>query len=190
MKNKISLIIFIVISTFGLLIGCNNSRVTKGESSEIPPELTVETTVAEHDISSLVSYAGLIVAGTVLTVEDFRLSEDGLYNTSHIEISISDVYKGNNLTGSKVIVEINSYKGIRGVKTEDEPIIPSFSTDDNVLLFLKENDHGSFYIVGINQGIYFKSDDARDIKNYSRQANIGYGPESISLDELNKYLIK
>lgn len=37
-------------------------------------------------------------------------------------------------------------------------------------------------------GAYFKSDDTKTAQDYHRQNTLGYGPEVVSLDELNKYL--
>lgn len=188
MKKRICITLLISTITIGLLSGCATSKAPKENPHDTSAQVSVSTTVARHDMSSLVSYADIIVAGTVSDVEAFHLSGNGLYNTSQVEISVSDVYKGSLLTGAKVVVEINSYVGVAGVCVEDEPTMPTFSTNDIVLLFLKENDHGTFYIVGINQGAYFKSDDTKTAQDYRRQNTLGYGPEVVSLDELNKYL--
>ena len=66
---------------------------------------------------------------------------------------------------------------------------PSFSSKDSVLLFLVANDHGSYYIAGVNQGAYFKSvTKSTDAIQYERQNRLGFGPETFMLADMLEYI--
>lgn len=67
--------------------------------------------------------------------------------------------------------------------------IHTFSSNDSVLLFLVANDHGSYYIAGVNQGAYFKSvTKSTDAIQYERQNRLGFGPETFMLADMLEYI--
>ncbi len=178
-------ILTVLISAFLLLCGlsgCGAANVS-GPSSENTPQAA--PSVAELSMETLVDHADLIVAGKVSGSSETVTSADPAYKTSIVSIDVSDVYKGGVLTGETVAVEINTSPGANGAVAENEPLPPTFSANDQVLLFLVVNDHGSYYIAGIDQGAYFKSAaEPADEIQYERQTRLGFGPDTFMLADL------
>ena len=172
--KKIFAIMVSAILILCILSGCGSPNVSNPSN-----ENTLH--VANH--------ADIIVAGKVSDSSKYVMSADSTYKTSTVSIDVSDVYKGGILTGDSVTVEINTYLGVNGVIAEHEPLPPTFSSNDSVLLFLVANDHGSYYIAGVNQGAYFKSvTKSTDAIQYERQNRLGFGPETFMLADMLEYI--
>lgn len=184
MRNKLAILLFIALAISCVVCGF----IENNNSTPTTSVMSVTTSVAEHDIDSLMNYSNLIISGRVKQQSDFILSADSTYRSSQVEIEVIETYKGSTLPGEKIVVELNTYRGVQGVNAEDEPMLPEFSVNDEVCLFLIENDHNSYYIVGINQGAYYKSTERSSHKLFVRKNIIGYGPESINIDQLVEML--
>ena len=166
--KKIFAIMVSAILILCILSGCGSPNVSNPSNENT---LHVANSVAEHSMETLINHA------------------DSTYKTSTVSIDVSDVYKGGILTGDSVTVEINTYLGVNGVIAEHEPLPPTFSSNDSVLLFLVANDHGSYYIAGVNQGAYFKSvTKSTDAIQYERQNRLGFGPETFMLADMLEYI--
>ena len=184
--KKIFAIMVSAILILCILSGCGSPNVSNPSNENT---LHVANSVAERSMETLINHADIIVAGKVSDSSKYVMSADSTYKTSTVSIDVSDVYKGGILTGDSVTVEINTYLGVNGVIAEHEPLPPTFSSNDSVLLFLVANDHGSYSIAGVNQGAYFKSvTKSTDAIQYERQNRLGFGPETFMLADMLEYI--
>lgn len=122
----------------------------------------ISHSVVNHDLGSLVERADVIINASVSDVSEFQSNRDEIYRTQTITVVVEDVFKGGVMVNNPLTIEVNSYKNIDGVTIGDSDISdPNFEEDTDVLLFLVENDKGTYYVAGINQGLLYPNTNTK-----------------------------
>ena len=109
--------------------------------------LVQASTVEKLSLDRLVGEADLIVRGRVDEVKSRRASDRRIMTTV-VTITIERQFKGPKVSS----VTIEQPGGSLGDVTLGVPGLPEFTTDEDVILFLKRQRGGAFKIVGGNQG--------------------------------------
>jgi hypothetical protein len=105
------------------------------------------TTVQKMELPQLVSASDNVVQGRVESIE--ARFEDRTIHT-YISVVVDDPLKGDR----RRRLLIRQLGGKIGAKTVWIAGMPEFKTGDQVIVFLKDRQDGTFDIVGLNQGKY------------------------------------
>ena len=105
------------------------------------------TTVNKMELPELVTTADSIVQGRVDSVES-RWENKLAY--TYVSISVDDPLKGER----RRTVLVRQLGGKIGALNVTVSGMPKFSTGDQVIVFLKSQQNGTFEVVGLNQGKY------------------------------------
>jgi hypothetical protein len=110
------------------------------------------STVQRMELAQLVSAADNIVQGRVESVEA-RYEDRMIY--TYVSVAIDDPIKGER----RRTVLLRQMGGTIGAKTVSIAGMPQFKAGDQVIVFLKDRQNGTFDVVGLNQGKYDIADD-------------------------------
>ena len=110
------------------------------------------TTVKKMDLPELVTTADSIVQGRVDSVES-RWEEKLAY--TYVSVTVGDPLKGER----RRTVLIRQLGGKIGALNVTVAGMPRFKAGDQVIVFLKAQQNGTFDVVGLNQGKYEIVDD-------------------------------
>jgi hypothetical protein len=116
------------------------------------------TTVQKMELSQLVAVSDNIVQGHVELVE--ARYEDRMVYT-YVSVTVDDPLKGDR----RRTVLVRQIGGRIGARTMWVAGMPQFKTGDQVIVFLKNRQDGTFDVIGLNQGKY-------DIVNDYAVANV------------------
>ena len=116
------------------------------------------TTIQKMELQQLVTTSDSIVQGRVETVEA-RYEERMIY--TYVSIIVDDPLKGDR----RRTVLLRHMGGTIGAKTVWIPGMPQFNPSENVIVFLRNRQDGTFDVVGLNQGKF-------DIVNDYAVANV------------------
>jgi hypothetical protein len=112
------------------------------------------TTVAKMDLAQLVKRADFIVQGQVQSVYTQWDEQQRLVFT-YISIRVDESLKG----GSRQSVLIRQIGGTAGTVQMSVAGVPQFKSGEMAVVFLKQQNDGTFQVVGMNQGLYEIIDD-------------------------------
>jgi hypothetical protein len=110
------------------------------------------TTVEKIELAQLVSTSDNIVQGRVESVE--ARYENSLVYT-YISVAVDDPIKGER----RRTVLVRQLGGKIGARTTWIAGMPQFKAGDQVIVFLKNRQDGTFDVIGLNQGKYNIVDD-------------------------------
>jgi hypothetical protein len=110
------------------------------------------TTVQKMELAQLVSTSDNIVQGRVESVE--ARYENKLVCT-YISVAVDDPIKGDR----RRTVLVRQLGGKIGARTTWVAGMPQFKAGDQVIVFLKNRQDGTFDVIGLNQGKYNIVDD-------------------------------
>jgi hypothetical protein len=110
------------------------------------------TTVQKMELQQLVAASDSIVQGTVESVEA-RYEEKMIY--TYVSIVVDDPLKGE----QRRTVLLRQIGGTIGAKTVWISGMPQFRAGQQVIVFLRNRQDGTFDVIGLNQGKYDIIDD-------------------------------
>lgn len=169
----------------GLLVGVSGGIFYTGMlSTSSEPILNVSSSVANHNEDSIIDHSDAIIRGVVVDVSDFQDNSDAYYRTQNVSVEVNEALKGNISVGSIINIQINSYEGVHDVNVISSEELPTFSVNEDVVLFLVEY-NGDYIISGVNQGAFYLDKTLKTVgETFKHKTKIGNDFEQFNYSRL------